>query len=156
MPRPFPLTQDELPEAAMLEAEHFVAPWTLRQFQNGYDQGTFRILGVRIDAVLAGYISCQILSPEMEILNMAVRQNFRMHGLGRILAATALEHGAAKGVAACHLEVDETNIAALHLYTALGFAVSGRRRGYYQHPEGARDAILMRCNPLSRHHQHQH
>ena len=149
MSRVFLLSRDELPEAAALEAGHFPAPWSILQFQNSYDQGTCSVHGVRIKSALVGYISCHILPPEMEILNMAVQLDFRRRGLGRALAAAALAHGATQGVATCHLEVDETNLAAVHLYTSLGFAQNGRRRGYYQHPEGARDAILMRCDPRS-------
>lgn len=143
----FLLSRDELSEATALEAAHFPAPWSLKQFQSGYDQGTCRVHGVRVEVALIGYISCQILPPEMEILNMAVRQDFRGRGLGRALAAAALEHGAAQGIDVCHLEVDETNLAAVHLYTALGFTPIGRRPDYYRHPEGAGDAILMRCDP---------
>lgn len=147
MSRVFLLSRDDLPDAAALEAEHFPAPWSLGQFQRGHAQGTCRVHGIRLEVVLIGYISCQIFPPEMEILNMAVRQDFRGRGLGRALVAAALEDGAALRIDACHLEVDETNLAAVHLYTALGFTRIGRRRNYYQHPDGARDAILMQCDP---------
>jgi [ribosomal protein S18]-alanine N-acetyltransferase len=141
------LSRDELPDAAALEAEHFPGPWSLGQFQSGHAQGTCRVHGIRLEVALIGYISCQILPPEMEILNMAVGRDFRGRGLGRALVAAALEDGAALGIDACHLEVDEANFAAIHIYTALGFTPIGRRRNYYRHPEGARDAILLQCDP---------
>lgn len=143
----FLLSRDELPEAASLEAGFFPAPWSCQQFLNGYDQGISHVHGVRIEDALVGYISSQILPPEMEILNIAVARDFQQRGLGRVLGAAALKHGAALGVAACHLEVDEANTAALHLYMSLGFSRVGRRQGYYRHPEGSRDAIVMFCAP---------
>ncbi|PTN38717.1 ribosomal protein S18-alanine N-acetyltransferase [Desulfonatronum sp. SC1] len=149
MPCVLLLSRDELPDVVSLEAELFPDPWSLGQFQNGHDQGTCRIHGVRDHMTLVGYISCQVLPPEMEILNMAVLPGFRRRGMGRELVTAAMDHGSALGVVVCHLEVDETNIAALHLYTSLGFSRIGRRRGYYPHPEGARDAVLMRRDPRS-------
>ncbi|WP_051822415.1 ribosomal protein S18-alanine N-acetyltransferase [Desulfonatronum thiodismutans] len=145
--RVFLLSRDELPEAAALEADHFSAPWFPEQFQDGHDRGTCRVHGIRDGTMLIGYISCHVLPPEMEILNMAVRPGFRGRGLGRALVAAALKHGASLGIELCHLEVNETNGAAVHLYTTLGFTRIGRRRDYYRCPEGARDAILMQCDP---------
>lgn len=147
MYRAFPLSRDELPEVLSLEAELFPDPWTLGQFQNAHDQGTCHVHGVRDHMALVGYICCQVLPPEMEILNMAVLPDYRRRGMGKELAVTALMQGAAMGVETCHLEVDETNLAAVQLYTSLGFSRTGRRPGYYRHPEGPRDAVLMRCDP---------
>lgn len=143
------LTPNELPEAAALEAAHFPAPWTPAQFQSGHDQGLVRVHGIRHNTGLIGYVSCLILAPEMEILNMAVQPDFRRHGLGGALVKGALEHGWSLGVTLCHLEVDETNAPAVALYRSLGFVPTGRRPGYYRHPAGLRDAILMRRSLIS-------
>jgi ribosomal-protein-alanine N-acetyltransferase len=35
-------------------------------------------------------------------------------------------------------------LAAIALYAATGFAKVGLRKGYYPHPDGARDAVVMR------------
>lgn len=43
------------------------------------------------------------------------------------------------------LEVASTNAAGLALYRSLGFACLGRRKSYYQGPEGPADAIMMSC-----------
>jgi ribosomal-protein-alanine N-acetyltransferase len=48
---------------------------------------------------------------------------------------------AAAGARDMHLEVSETNEAARALYAGAGFAVSGRRRGYYA--DGS-DALVLR------------
>ena len=42
------------------------------------------------------------------------------------------------------LEVAADNLAAIALYQATGFAKVGVRKGYYPHPDGAKDALVMR------------
>jgi len=147
MPRIVVLFRDDLPEVARLEADHFSTPWTLDQFCNGYDQGTCRLHGVRGSTGLLGYISCLLLVPEMEILNLAVQADFRRRGLGRALVHAALEDAANQGAALCRLEVDALNVAAVDLYLSMGFVQVGRRRGYYHGPDGPQDAVLMRWEP---------
>jgi ribosomal-protein-alanine N-acetyltransferase len=46
------------------------------------------------------------------------------------------------------LEVAEDNAAALALYTAAGFATTGRRRAYYRRPGGLLVDALMLRSPL--------
>jgi ribosomal-protein-alanine N-acetyltransferase len=42
------------------------------------------------------------------------------------------------------LEVAADNTAAIALYAATGFDRVGLRKGYYPHPDGAKDAVVMR------------
>jgi ribosomal-protein-alanine N-acetyltransferase len=41
------------------------------------------------------------------------------------------------------LEVAVDNAPAIGLYRAFGFTEEGRRRGYYQGPNGAVDALIL-------------
>ena len=88
-----------------------------------------------------GMIIARTVADEAEILTLAVDPSSRRQGIGRALlqqaAATALERGAK----AFFLEVAADNVPAQALYAALGFAVIGRRRGYY--PNGG-DALVLR------------
>ncbi len=43
------------------------------------------------------------------------------------------------------LEVGYRNGAARALYEACGFEVVGERPGYYQTPDGAEDAVIMKA-----------
>ena len=56
----------------------------------------------------------------------------------------AAKRGEAKRL---YLEVAEDNAAAAALYQSLGFSESGRRKGYYERPQGpAVDALVLALN----------
>jgi ribosomal-protein-alanine N-acetyltransferase len=90
-----------------------------------------------------GMILVRIAADEAEILTLAVTPAARRHGLGRILLVKATEMAAACGVRVVFLEVSVANIAALALYTSLGFIQAGRRRQYYSDRS---DALVLRLD----------
>jgi ribosomal-protein-alanine N-acetyltransferase len=95
---------------------------------------------------VAGFMVSRQVSPdgiengEREILSLAVDPANRRQGVGRALVEAELA-SAPKGTT-WFLEVRESNIPAISLYTAAGFTSSGRRPGYYHDPAEA--AIVMR------------
>jgi ribosomal-protein-alanine N-acetyltransferase len=92
----------------------------------------------------AGFILLQGAAGEAEIVTLAVAPCHRRQGLGRQLLETALAGARARGAQALFLEVDDGNEAAKALYVGAGFAPIGRRPGYYAHPEGRADAVVLR------------
>lgn len=140
------LSSADLPEVLALEKQCFTGPWTMEQLQSGLRRKTFFLLGAKGHRGLLGYISLQILAPEMEILNLAVLQNHRRQGLGLRLAVHALEIGVEHGAEKCFLEVSAENRPAMRLYEQLGFITVGKRKEYYQgnnRNDRRMDAIIM-------------
>ncbi|MGI9068320.1 MAG: ribosomal protein S18-alanine N-acetyltransferase [Pyrinomonadaceae bacterium] len=90
---------------------------------------------------LAGYIVARMGADELHINNVAVRENYRRRGIGRLLLARILEEGSRAGVARAFLELRAGNDAALALYEKCGFRVTARRPKYYSEP--AEDALVM-------------
>ena len=89
---------------------------------------------------LAGYIAVYHTPDEVEILNIAVREDRRRHGYGRLLMATALQDAKETGILQGVLEVRISNAPAIHLYESFGFRQAGKRRGYYQ--DTGEDALI--------------
>jgi ribosomal-protein-alanine N-acetyltransferase len=82
---------------------------------------------------------------EAEVLTVAVRPGHRGRGYGRALMEEALRRLYRERIAACFLEVDEGNVAALALYKRLGFSEVGKRQGYYPSSgDGPGTALVMR------------
>ena len=59
---------------------------------------------------------------------------------------TCRARAAASGIGEAFLEVRPSNLAAIRLYQRLGFEQIGIRRGYYQAPDGRKDAIVLKLN----------
>ena len=132
------------PEAmAVLHGASFTMPrpWSAAEFAALLASPRVFALTVGMQALLLG----QVVADEAELLTVAVRPDQRQQGLGRKLVQDFLAEARSRGAATAFLEVAATNDAALALYSACGFAPSGKRRGYYPGPDGAVDAVLMRC-----------
>lgn len=90
---------------------------------------------VEMEGAVRGWAAVRSLGEgESELLQVEVEVGYRRRGLGRRLLETALE-------GTVFLEVREGNAGAIELYSTLGFAVAGRRRGYYTGP--TEDALVM-------------
>ena len=87
-------------------------------------------------------LSAPACGSEATIESIAVDPGSRRRGAGRRLLHALLAWARAEGASACLLEVRERNSEAIRLYCQAGFAVIGRRPGYYNEPEDA--GIVMR------------
>lgn len=91
-----------------------------------------------------GFVMGQAIAGEAELLTIAVDPQARGQGQGGRLLQSFLDRARALGAERAFLEVAAGNGPAIRLYTRAGFSQSGKRKGYYHHPDGAReDAIMM-------------
>jgi ribosomal-protein-alanine N-acetyltransferase len=141
------LTVADLREVRELESLAYVRPWTEAHFRGEFARPFTLALGLKTgrklfdpQPVLAAHCFFWLLGPEIHLLNLAVRPEYRRRGLARRLMRTMLALGRRAGVEAVFLEVRSGNVEARELYRSSGFAVTGRRPGYYE--DGA-DAQLM-------------
>jgi ribosomal-protein-alanine N-acetyltransferase len=138
-------TPSDLARLVELERRCFAPPWSAAMLAAELGNPDSLVLVARgpADAAPPGYAAFRRLAGEAELLRVAVEPAGRRRGVGRLLVAAGLDTLRREGVARCHLEVSESNAAAIGLYRALGFAPVGRRRGYYT--DGA-DACLFRLD----------
>ena len=91
-----------------------------------------------------GFLLGRVVAGEAEVLTLAVDPAARRQGVGAVLMERFLEEANTRGAQVAFLEVAADNDAALGLYKGAGFAQTGRRRRYYQRPDGSTvDAITM-------------
>jgi len=131
---------------ADLHDRAFPRPWSALEFEELLTSpGVFAVMGEAGEpAVEKGFIFCRSIAGEAEILTIAVDPAARRRGWGGALVEMAAGIATETGSEAMFLEVASDNTAAIALYAATGFARVGLRKGYYPHPDGARDAIVMR------------
>ena len=92
-----------------------------------------------------GYIMFYLLPPEIQILNIAVKQSARNQQIGSLLLKSALDY---EDIELFTLEVRESNLPAINLYKKFGFKIDGVRKNYYTCPQ--ENAILMSLMSLER------
>lgn len=102
--------------------------------------------GVFTCAESAGFLMGRVAADEAELWTLAVDPTARRQGVGGRLVVAFLAGARARGAARAFLEVAADNAPAIGLYLQAGFAVCGRRRGYYR-PDNAPavDALVMDC-----------
>ncbi|MCI8612779.1 MAG: ribosomal protein S18-alanine N-acetyltransferase [Clostridia bacterium] len=136
-------TADDSEEIAALEKAVISVPWSERDIKyalegnDGY--AVFKV--VNGANRLMGYGGVKIAAGEGEIMNVAVRPEYRRKGVGRLIVEKIIAHCAENGVKKIWLEVYEKNLPAVSLYTCCGFSAAYARKNYYK--EG--DALIMSC-----------
>ena len=130
---------DAVPEdyaaLASLHARNFPRGWSTSELEALAGQSTVTILSARlVGKPRLGPAAFNIIRQtdhEAEILSIAVDTTYRRSGLGLQLMRDAIRRLQADRVETLMLEVDATNVAAIHMYDKLGFETVGNRPGYY-------------------------
>ena len=100
------------------------------------------------DGSPCGVLLDQCLGPEGEILTLGVAPASRRRGVARALLQDLIARARTGGAQRLLLEVAADNMAALALYTSLGFARQGIRRHYYRRAQGPAVDAWRLCLPL--------
>ncbi|MDD3230086.1 MAG: ribosomal protein S18-alanine N-acetyltransferase [Oscillospiraceae bacterium] len=127
---------------AALEKECFSMPWSEKSVAGELDNPLSVWLVAEENGVLAGYIGSQTVLGEADMMNVAVSPAYRRRGVGTRLVLQLIRALDARGAYQLTLEVRASNAGAIALYEALGFALAGRRPGYYAAPK--EDALILK------------
>lgn len=131
-----PGSVDDLNDLTRLHQEGFRRGWQASEMAALMDkpENVFfvaRLVG-KPDVPIVGFNILRQTAEEAEILSIAVDPAWRGRDIGEKLMREAINHLLADRVAELFLEVDETNLSAVRLYTKLGFKTVGERPGYYR------------------------
>ena len=101
-----------------------------------------RFIVAEAGGTIAGYAVAWNVSGEIQLNNIAVREEFRRRGIGRSLLGHIIEILSPFKPEKILLEVNEKNAAARGFYRKMGFAETGVRKKYYLDD----NAVLMEKN----------
>jgi ribosomal-protein-alanine N-acetyltransferase len=134
---------EDLSGVLAVEEETFTNPWTRDMYAwELQNRSVCHIYVVRTpDCAVAGFCAFWLVVDEIHINNVAVRAQFRGHGIGTALLRHVLVEAKQLGARRATLEVRASNDAARRLYERLGFYVAATRRNYYTHP--VEDALIL-------------
>lgn len=126
--------------AAMYEIEQecIADPWSFAAFESSFAaNGALFLAAESINGEVCGFVTANAVLDEINIYNVAVKENYRRQGI-----ATALLKELEKGEPySINLEVRESNASAIALYKKCGFEQVGIRKNFYSKP--TENAVLM-------------
>ncbi|MGU3495229.1 GNAT family N-acetyltransferase [Xanthobacteraceae bacterium A53D] len=139
-------TTADAADLARLHATAFHRGWSVPEFERLLAErtGIGHVLRAGARGRLLGFVLSHAVPPESEILSLVMDAAYRGKGLGARLLTHHLGRLAAMGVTASFLEVEAGNAPAIAVYRRVGYQDAGRRKGYYEGPDGRTDALVMR------------
>ena len=142
------MTIDDVPAVTAIEHATFPIPWSEKSFRDEMTTNKCAryLVVVGEDDVPVGFAGVWVVIDEGHITNIAVREDLRGKGLGRLLTEGLKQYAANLGVIYMTLEVRRSNIVAQNLYKSLGFIQVGVRKKYYE--DNGEDAFFMVCDKM--------
>ena len=135
-----------------IERTSYPTPWSRSMFAGELAKPSSICLGA-VDSELDELVGYLIISRYVDawhVMNVAVAPDYRGRGIATNLLERLFELTAGDGRRGYTLEVRVSNQAAIALYEAAGFRVSGVRRGYYT--DNREDALIMWREPAPSEH----
>lgn len=115
--------------------------WTKTDYEKELEnEDAFLLVAVQ-NQVTIGFVSARLITPAVELLNIAVQTELRKQGIGKRLLEVMLSAAKERGASECWLEVRASNGTAQSFYLKNNFKTVGTRPNYYANP--LEDAVLM-------------
>ena len=135
------MTRAHVPQVAELEKICFTDPWSEKSIASELENPlSYWLVALKGDTI-AGYVGSQTVLGETDMMNVAVRPEFRRQGIAEALILVLIEDLKARQSHCLTLEVRDSNASARALYEKLGFLEVGRRKNYYRNPR--EDALIL-------------
>ena len=133
-----PLTVEDLDQVVILEQANQPAPWSEGVFRDELAAENRIYMAAEMDGVV-GFGGVMLVGEEAHVTNLLVDPKWRRQGIGLGLMLALIGASVEAGARHLTLEVRLKNEAAQAMYSRLGLAPIGIRRGYY----GDDDALIL-------------
>ena len=133
------LTKNDFCEVAELSKRTFSDGWSAEMIECSFNQNCFLAWVYEVDGKIVSSIATSYLFDEGEVLFIVTDKEFQRRGIANELLKTALDELSTRGVKEIFLEVRESNLGAIKLYTQNGFKKIAERAKYY----GDETALIM-------------
>lgn len=126
------MTIDDVDDVYAIEKQQFVVPWTKDSFIKEMSNFMAIYYVATFDGVVCGYGGMWHVVTEGHITNVAVLEDKKGLGIGRLLVEKLIEVAKEKEMMGITLECSTKNTVALNLYKSFGFKEEGIRKEYYE------------------------
>ena len=134
------LKPEYVPQVAEIEKNTFSLPWSEEAFYGEIQNPLATYVVAVEDETVLGFAGVHIIAGEGYITNIAVCENARRRGIGKIMLEKIIDNCKEK-CTFLTLEVRKSNAPAISLYEKLGFETKGIRKNFYEKP--TEDAVIM-------------
>lgn len=135
------MKNEDADAVAMIEQECFSLPWSKEALLASMAQSYSYFVVAKTEDDIAGYGAIYVVAGEGEIINIAVKGEYRRCGIGEAIVKDLLQEGKKRQAEKVFLEVRESNAAAIALYERCGFEKQGIRKNFYEKP--TENAVIM-------------
>ncbi|MCH4889260.1 ribosomal-protein-alanine N-acetyltransferase [Acidaminobacter sp. JC074] len=136
------MTVEDLDQVMSLELACFSVPWTRESFENELTKNMLaKYIVIEEEGEIIGYGGVWYIMDEGHITNVAIHPEHRKKGLGKLLVEKMKHNARIQGIKHMTLEVRVSNVAAITLYSRMGFEKAGIRPKYYT--DNNEDALIM-------------
>ena len=135
------LTDMNISDLENLNISEFDDFWNIDILRDELTSETSQFICAKYENKIVGFAGIKIVLDEADLMNIAVRKDYRRQGIATLLLNHILTICKEKCIKTIHLEVNEENFSAISLYQKFGFEECGRRKQYY---DNKYDAILMK------------
>ena len=141
------MTISDVAAVHRLEEAIFSMPWSEKDFVYEMTENKVaRYLVIEEAGEIIAFAGAHIILDQAHVTNIAVRQDCRGRGLGRMITRALMQYASNLGAEYLTLEVRQNNATAQNLYKSLGFVKVNVRKRYYE--DTGEDAWLMVCDQL--------
>lgn len=142
------LSTSDIDSILILDRVCFGGLWSRASYHRELSSENSHFWAVTVDRSLApetegivGFGCFWAILDEAHITLLGIDPRYQGRGLGQLLLCALLERARSIAMARATLEVRDSNLSAIHLYTKYGFQTVGRRKKYYQDTD--EDGIIM-------------
>jgi ribosomal-protein-alanine acetyltransferase len=135
---------EDLDEVLSMEASSSQTPWSKKMFIEELRNPLAHCFIVKNEGTpgnqALGFICFRNMGDESELLNILVHPQHRQLGMGKKLIQFYIDFCNQTQIRSFHLEVNASNLSAIHLYQLFSYHTVGVRKKFYQ---GKFDALRM-------------
>lgn len=133
------LTLYDVKSAAEIEKDSLSTAWSEKQIEETLGNENALYLVAKEDGNIVGIASAYNILGDAEILNIAVKEEYRGRKIGKLLLNSLIGELKSRNASRITLEVAQDNERAIALYEKNGFEPIYRRKNFYR----GKDAIVM-------------
>lgn len=111
--------------------------WNVNTLEQELTNENSHYLVAKIENQIVGFAGIKSVLDEADIMNIVTKKDKRNLGIGSALLEKLLNVAKEKEIKKITLEVNESNISAIHLYKNFGFKEISIRENYYNKTDNA-------------------